>query len=98
MLHLGLSHREYFRDTLLLPLIASGKLAPTIPGKPSIPQQRYNTISQRSVCLMNELHLQDKFLIPLFRDGLGYTEVKANTVAQSLIIEEDLQATICLHD
>lgn len=43
---------------------------------------------------MNELHLQDKFLIPFFRDSLGYKEVKANTVAQSLIIEEDLQAFI----
>jgi len=43
---------------------------------------------------MNELHLQDKFLIPFFRDGLGYKEVKANTVTQSLIIEEDLQSFI----
>jgi len=43
---------------------------------------------------MNELHLQDKFLIPFFRDGLGYQEVKANTVIQSLIIEEDLQRFI----
>lgn len=43
---------------------------------------------------MNELHLQDKFLIPFFRDSLGYKEVKANTVTQSLIIEEDLQAFI----
>lgn len=43
---------------------------------------------------MNELHLQDKFLIPFFRDGLGYQEVKANTVTQSLIIEEDLQVFI----
>jgi type I restriction enzyme, R subunit len=43
---------------------------------------------------MNELHLQDKFLIPFFRDGLSYNEVKANTVTQSLIIEEDLQAFI----
>ncbi len=43
---------------------------------------------------MNELHLQDKFLIPYFRDGLGYKEVKANTVSQSLVIEEDLQAFI----
>jgi type I restriction enzyme, R subunit len=43
---------------------------------------------------MNELHLQDKFLIPFFRDGLGYREVKANTITQSLIIEEDLQAFI----
>lgn len=43
---------------------------------------------------MNESYLQDKFLIPFFRDGLGYQEVKANTVTQSLIIEEDLQAFI----
>ena len=43
---------------------------------------------------MNELHLQDKFLIPFFRDGLSYKEVKANTITQSLIIEEDLQAFI----
>jgi len=43
---------------------------------------------------MNELHLQDKFLIPFFRTGLGYKEVKANTITQSLIIEEDLQAFI----
>jgi len=43
---------------------------------------------------MNELHLQDKFLIPFFVDSLGYREVKANTVTQSLIIEEDLQAFI----
>jgi len=43
---------------------------------------------------MNELHLQDKFLIPFFRDSLGYQEVKANTVTQSLIIEEDLLSFI----
>ena len=43
---------------------------------------------------MNELHLQDKFLIPFFRDSLGYKEVKANTITSSLIIEEDLQAFI----
>ncbi|MCW5203701.1 type I restriction endonuclease subunit R, partial [Desulfobulbus sp. US4] len=36
----------------------------------------------------------DKFLIPFIRDGLGYQEVKANTVSQSLFIEEDLQAFI----
>lgn len=40
---------------------------------------------------MNELHLQDKFLLPFFRDALGYQEVKANTVSNSLIIEEDLE-------
>ena len=43
---------------------------------------------------MNELHLQDKFLVPFFRDGLKYKEVKANTITESLIIEEDLQAFI----
>lgn len=43
---------------------------------------------------MNELHLQDKFLIPFFREGMGYKEVKANTITQALIIEEDLQAFI----
>jgi type I restriction enzyme, R subunit len=43
---------------------------------------------------MSELHLQDKFLIPFFRDRLGYQEVKANTITPSLIIEEDLQAFI----
>ncbi|MCG8599249.1 MAG: TIR domain-containing protein [Verrucomicrobiales bacterium] len=43
---------------------------------------------------MNELHLQDKFLVPFFVDELGYREVKANTISHSLIIEEDLQAFI----
>lgn len=43
---------------------------------------------------MNELHLQDKFLLPFFRDALGYQEVKANTVSNSLIIEEDLELFI----
>lgn len=44
MQHLGLSHRTYFRNTLLHPLIASGKLALTIPDKPSSPKQRYITV------------------------------------------------------
>lgn len=43
---------------------------------------------------MSELHLQDKFLIPFFRDGLGYQEIKANNITNSLIIEEDLQTFI----
>ncbi len=34
---------------------------------------------------MNELHLQDKFLIPFFRDDPGYRKVKVNTVTNSLI-------------
>ena len=41
MQHLDLSHRENFRDTLLLPLLASGKLELTIPDKPKSPKQRY---------------------------------------------------------
>src|SRR5512133_3023989 len=43
---------------------------------------------------MNELHLQDKYLLPFFRDTLGYQEVRANTVSSSLIIEEDLEKFI----
>jgi len=43
---------------------------------------------------MNELHLQDKFIIPFFTnqvDGLGYKEVKANIIDKNaLIIESDL--------
>ncbi|RLA83251.1 MAG: hypothetical protein DRG78_04955 [Epsilonproteobacteria bacterium] len=44
---------------------------------------------------MNELHLQDKFLIPFFTatdgSGLSYTEIKANTIdANSLMCESDL--------
>ncbi|MBN1873134.1 MAG: type I restriction endonuclease subunit R [Anaerolineae bacterium] len=41
--------------------------------------------------MTNELHLQDKFLIPFFKEQLGYQEVKANTVDTSLIIVEDLE-------
>ncbi|MCU0535080.1 MAG: DEAD/DEAH box helicase family protein [Hydrococcus sp. Prado102] len=43
---------------------------------------------------MQETQLQDKFFIPFFRESLGYQEVKANTITNSLIIEEDLQAFI----
>lgn len=39
---------------------------------------------------MNELHLQDKFVVPFFTGDLGFREVKPNTVTSSLIIEEDL--------
>ncbi len=42
---------------------------------------------------MNELHIQDKFLMPFFTsnvEGLGYREVKANTISNNLFIEEDL--------
>lgn len=43
---------------------------------------------------MNELNLQDRFLIPFIVDELGYKEVKANTINNSLIIEEDLETFI----
>lgn len=43
---------------------------------------------------MKEVHLQDRFVIPYFINNLGYKEVKANTVTNSLIIEEDLQEFI----
>jgi len=43
---------------------------------------------------MNELHLQDKFLVPFLVNELGYNEVNANTISNSLIIEEDLLAFI----
>jgi len=39
--YLDLTHREHFRDTLLLPLMAEGKLKMTIPDKPKSPNQRY---------------------------------------------------------
>lgn len=44
MQHLGMSHRPHFCDSLLRLLTASGKLAPTIPDKPSSPNQRYITV------------------------------------------------------
>lgn len=43
---------------------------------------------------MSELLIQDKYLINFFTertDGLGYQEVKANTVSEHLIIEQDLR-------
>jgi type I restriction enzyme, R subunit len=38
------------------------------------------------------LHLGDKFLIPFFREGLGYRKVKANTVTNSLITGNNKEA------
>ena len=43
---------------------------------------------------MNELHLQDRFLVPFIVEDLRYREVMANTVSSSLIIEEDLLAFV----
>ncbi len=48
MQYLGLSHHPHFRHRLLLPLIASGKLALTIPDKPKSPKQRYIATMDRS--------------------------------------------------
>ena len=41
MEHLNLTHRQHFRDAILHPLIASGKIKRTIPDKPSSPNQQY---------------------------------------------------------
>jgi predicted HTH transcriptional regulator len=41
MEHMGLKHRTYLRNTLLNPLLISGKLLQTIPSKPSSPNQCY---------------------------------------------------------
>lgn len=47
---------------------------------------------------MNDLFLHGLFLIPLFGGGLVYADVKANAARQPLIIEENLQTTLCLPD
>ena len=41
MEHLNLTHRQHFRNTILHPLLSSGKLIRTIPDKPSSPKQQY---------------------------------------------------------
>ena len=43
---------------------------------------------------MQETLLQDRFILPFLCDTLGYQEVKPNTVSNSLIIEEDLEAFV----
>jgi len=43
---LGLKHRRSFKETVLQPLLESGLLIQTIPGKPSSPKQRYITQSE----------------------------------------------------
>ncbi|MGO2279875.1 MULTISPECIES: Fic family protein [Vibrio] len=42
--HLGLKNREYFIKNILKPLIDAGKLALTIPDKPTSPKQKFITV------------------------------------------------------
>ena len=39
--HVGISHREYFRSSILKPLLDSGKLKMTLPDKPKSKNQKY---------------------------------------------------------
>jgi len=62
---------------------------------PPIPSFNFQlSILHSQLSIMSELHLQEKFLVPFFCNELGYQEVKANTITNSLIIEEDLQTFI----
>ena len=47
MQHLGLKHKTFFRNTILSPLIAEGKLALTIPEIPKSPKQKYITVKNK---------------------------------------------------
>ncbi|WP_413818755.1 Fic family protein [Sphaerochaeta sp.] len=38
---IGIAHREYFRSSLLKPLLNSGRLRMTIPDKPNSRNQKY---------------------------------------------------------
>ena len=39
--HIGIMDRKYFRDSILKPLLASGKILQTLPDKPTSPKQKY---------------------------------------------------------
>jgi len=39
--YIGIANREYFRQSILKPLLDSGKLKRTIPDKPSSKNQKY---------------------------------------------------------
>ena len=54
MQYLGYKHSPHFRETLLLPLLQSGKLKRTIPDKPSSPKQRYITVSPSDMDSTND--------------------------------------------
>ena len=42
-LHLGITNRDYFRKSILKPLLDAGRLKMTIPDKPKSPNQKYVT-------------------------------------------------------
>ena len=48
MQFLEFSHRESFRDNILLPLLSSGQLVMTIPETPKSPHQRYVTVKHHN--------------------------------------------------
>lgn len=41
--HLGFKNNEYFRKSILNPLIVSGQIAMTLPDKPTSPNQKFYT-------------------------------------------------------
>jgi len=45
--HLGIAHRDYFRKTILRPLLESGEFKMTIPDKPNSRNQKYIKIMER---------------------------------------------------
>ena len=47
MQYLGLKHKTFFRNTILSPLIAEGKLALTTPEIPKSPKQKYVTVKNK---------------------------------------------------
>jgi ATP-dependent DNA helicase RecG len=47
MQYFGLKHKTFFRNTILSPLIAEGKLALTIPETPKSPKQKYVTVKNK---------------------------------------------------
>ena len=47
--HLGLKNRDHFRKSILNPLLEAGKLALTIPDKPTSPKQRFYAVKLTNV-------------------------------------------------
>ncbi|GHU70229.1 hypothetical protein FACS189450_04340 [Spirochaetia bacterium] len=45
--HIGITHKTYFRKTILNPLIESGRLARTSPDKPTSKSQKYVTVGRK---------------------------------------------------